>query len=145
MSRLPVTWINDLPFVEVSVNGQDGLALIDTGANNTLINSAFAHSAARSQGDFHQIELTGATGEAVAITVLSSRRFRIGSFQIRHFDVVVLDPGFLTALGLEDTPVMIMGLDVLRQFRLQVDREDDEVRLSQEPKLSVTGTTIRYN
>ena len=130
VSRLPVTWQHGLPFVEVSVNGRDGLALIDTGASVSYINSVFANTAARSPDALRTIELVGATGAVVPIRILSSRKFVLGEFKINHYDVIVSDPEFLTHYGLQDEPVMVLGLDVLRQFRVQIDRLDSRLVLS---------------
>lgn len=147
-SHLPVTWINDLPFVDVEVNGKHGLALIDTGASNTFINSAFARAAARSDKDFGLLEVMGSTGTVTPLRILSSRRFTIGDFQVRHFNVIVLDPSFLESCGLEDQPVMILGLDILSQFRLQLDRGGNELRVSKPNRRARTtpaGLYFDYN
>ena len=144
-SRLPVTWINGLPFIDVEVNGRKGKALVDTGASNTFINSAFAKKAARSAKDYSQIEVISSTGIVTPLRVLSSRRFTVGDFKITRFDVIVLDPEFLASCGLQDEPVMVMGLDILRQFRMQLDRESHEIRLSQPNPLMRPGSTIYFN
>ena len=129
-SKLPVTWINSLPFVEVKVNGVEGLALIDTGASNTFINSAFARGAAQSPKSFRTVEVIGSTGNVTPLRILSSRRFKLGDFEVSRFDVIVIDPAFLEACGLTDRPVMVLGLDILRQFRVQLDRGSDQIHLS---------------
>ncbi|MCZ4297524.1 aspartyl protease family protein [Henriciella marina] len=128
-TRLEITRIGGLPFVEVSVNGKPGLALIDTGASISVINSAFAEGASRSQHAIRDVELIGATGNVTPLKVLFSRRFEIGDFQVDRFNIIVSDPEFLERFGLAETPVMILGLDVLKAFRLQIDREEELVRL----------------
>jgi predicted aspartyl protease len=144
-SRLPVTWINGLPFIDVEVNGRKGKALVDTGASNTFINSAFAKKAARSAKDYSQIEVISSTGIVTPLRVLSSRRFTVGDFKVTRFDVIVLDPAFLASCGLQDEPVMVMGLDILRQFRMQLDRESHEIRLSQPNPLMRPGSKVYFN
>ena len=131
VSRLPVTRVSGLPFIEVSVNGKTGLALVDTGASISFINSVFANTAARSPDAFRTLELVGSTGTVRPLRILSSRRFTIGDFEVRQFDVIVADAAFLEEYGLKDQPVMVLGLDILGQFRLQIDRQEDEVRISQ--------------
>lgn len=130
ISRLPMTRIGGLPYVEVSVNGKKGLALIDTGASISFVNSAFASRAARSPKSIRTIELVGATGTIQPIKVLSSRRFTVGDFLVRQFDVVVADAAIFNEYGLQDQPVMVLGLDILGNFRLQIDRQEEEVYLS---------------
>lgn len=130
VSRLKITRIGGLPFIEVSVNGTKGLALIDTGASISVVNSAFAEGATRSRNSVRDVELIGATGNVVPLKVLFSRRFEIGEFEVDRFNVIVSDPDFLERFGLAETPVMILGLDVLKTFRLQIDREDELVRLA---------------
>lgn len=129
-THLDITRIGGLPFIEVSVNGQRGLALIDTGASLTYVNSRFAEGAARSQSSIRDIELVGATGSAVPVTILHSRRFGLGDFEVERFNVVVSDAEFLRDLGISDQPVMVLGLDVLKAFRLQIDRDREIVRFS---------------
>ncbi|WP_158085640.1 aspartyl protease family protein [Henriciella aquimarina] len=129
-SRFPITWINDLPFIEIEVNHKAGLALIDTGANVTFINSVFAENVASSPDDFRTLTLTGSTGEVTPIRVLSSRLLDLGDFRVKRFDVIVSDPEFFAVCGLKDQPVMVLGLDVLKSFRLQIDREANELRIS---------------
>ncbi|WP_300375697.1 aspartyl protease family protein [Henriciella sp.] len=129
-SRMPLIWTEGLPFIQVRVNGQEGLALIDTGANVSYINSVFANGAARSRKDFRSVELTGVTGNSVVMSVLASREFQIGDFEVKRFNVIVSDPEFLTAIGLEDQPIMVIGVDILSNFRLQIDRVDHELYLS---------------
>lgn len=130
VSKMPISRLNGLPFVEVSVNGTDGVALIDTGASLSFVNSAFAEGAARSPGAIRTVELIGSTGAIQSVRILSSRRFEIGQFEVKRFDVIVSDPEFLTHYGLDDRPVMVLGLDILRSFRLQIDRERDQLRLA---------------
>lgn len=129
-SKLPVTWIKGLPFINVEVNGRPGLALVDTGASTTFINSAFASRAARADKDFSLIEVTSSTGVVTPLRILSGRKFIFGDFKMRRFEVIVIDPSFLETVGLQDQPIMVMGLDVLQRFRLQLDREGNWLHLS---------------
>lgn len=147
LSRLPITRIGGLPYMEVSVNGTNGLALIDTGASISFVNSAFANTAARSPSAIRTIELVGATGTVTPIKVLSSRRFAMGDFLVRQFDVVVADAAIFNEYDLQDQPVMVLGLDILGNFRLQIDRQEDEVYLSR-PRPSryrQPGMTLIFN
>lgn len=130
VTRLEITRIGGLPFIEVSVNGTKGLALLDTGASVSVVNSAFAEGASRSRDSIRDVELVGSTGNVTPVTVLFSRRFEIGDFEVDRFNVIVSNPEFLDRFGLSDTPVMILGLDILKAFRLQIDREEDLVRLA---------------
>ncbi len=131
-SRLDIQTIRKLPFIEVKLNGRRGIALIDTGANVSFVNSVFAQTAARGRDAIQAIELAGATGNISTIRVLSSRKFTLGDFKIDHYQVVVADPEFIRLYGLQDQPVMVLGLDILAHFRLQIDRERNEVLLSRD-------------
>lgn len=131
-SRLPVQTIRKLPFIEVEINGQQGIALVDTGANISFVNSVFAQTAARNRQSIRAIELIGATGNINTIRVLSSRKFTLGNFKIDRYDVIVADPEFIREYGLEGQPVMVLGLDILAKFRLQIDRDRNEILLSRE-------------
>lgn len=129
-TALDIERIHGLPFIDISVNGKKGRALIDTGASLTFVNSAFAEGAARSRDSIREIELIGVTGNADLVKVLYSRRFEIGDFEVERFNVIVSDAEFLRELGLAEEPVMVLGLDVLKAFRLQIDREREEIRFS---------------
>ncbi|MDJ0922713.1 MAG: aspartyl protease family protein [Henriciella sp.] len=122
-SRLSYKQIAELPFVRAKINGFSGLALIDTGSSATFVNSVFADKAKVKERPDLARELFGVDDAATVARIVQLRTFGLGQHRIRQFNVMVADPVLFESLGLADEPVMIIGLDVLRHFRVQIDRD----------------------
>lgn len=122
-SRISYQEINQLPFIPVKINGAHGMALIDTGSNSTFLNTAFADSAnVRERNDLVK-DLFGVDQDATHARIIELEALRVGRHRINNYNVMVADPELFDVLGFADRPVMIIGLDVLRHFRVQIDRE----------------------
>ena len=118
-----------LPFINVEINGVTGKALIDTGSDTSYINTAFADAAGLSTLPNSEIQLSGADGHTLNIRSVTVRRFRLGRFRYRKFDMLAADTELFTHLGFAKTPIMVLGLDVLGQYRMQMDRNARQLRL----------------
>ena len=130
LSKISYREIDGLPFIEVRLNGKTGLALIDTGSDATYINSAFAQLAgARLQQD-RTIRLFGADAGGTSVSVMSAKRLQLGKHQMRDFLILSADPPMFEHLGLADQPIMVLGLDTLRNFRVQIDRQRKQIILA---------------
>lgn len=138
-SQLEIETVNRLPFVEVSLNGVKGRALIDTGANISYLNGEYAEQALRRKSSLRYVELAGSTGPIQAIPVLSTRAFAIGKFRIGQLSLPVADPEFLKKNGLENEPIMVLGLDILSAFRVQIDRGSGQLTLIR----TLTGVHVK--
>lgn len=129
-SRLPYQEIQGLPFVKVKLNGKSGLALIDTGSSETYINHAYARLAgANLQVDRTQ-QLYGADAKNTGVSVMSAKRFTIGKHGMQDFLILAADPPLFDYLGLNEEPIMVLGLDTLKHFRMQIDREKKFIHFS---------------
>ena len=123
----------ELMVVNALVRGQQVQAIVDTGAQVTLINPALAAAAearpfqsrSASTGDMLVQSPTGRAALAQAMIVSSV-----------HFDELVLDRlavlmgdfHIFRLLGLENTPAMLMGVDVLGVFeRVVIDLKRGEI------------------
>ena len=123
----------ELMVVNALVRGQQVQAIVDTGAQVTLINPALAAAAearpfqsrSASTGDMLVQSPTGRAAPAQAMIVSSV-----------HFDELVLDRlavlmgdfHIFRLLGLADTPAMLMGVDVLGAFeRVVIDLKRGEI------------------
>ena len=123
----------ELMVVNALVRGQQVQAIVDTGAQVTLINPALAAAAearpfqsrSASTGDMLVQSPTGRAALAQAMIVSSV-----------HFDELVLDRlavlmgdfHIFRLLGLADTPAMLMGVDVLGVFeRVVIDLKRGEI------------------
>lgn len=124
-SKLPITRIHALPFVKIKVQGEEAIALIDTGASVTMVNSKFASRFARGEESISTIEVVNAAEDVEVFKLLSSRNVLFGDFRVQKIQAFIVDPPVLEHVGLNDEAVMIIGLDLLSQFRLQLDREEE--------------------
>ena len=123
----------ELMVVNALVRGQQVQAIVDTGAQVTLINPALAAAAearpfqsrSASTGDMLVQSPTGRAALAQAMIVSSV-----------HFDELVLDRlavlmgdfHIFRLLGLADVPAMLMGVDVLGAFeRVVIDLKRGEI------------------
>ena len=132
VSRIKYDEIGGLIFVPVRLNGKTGRALIDTGSDVTYVNSAFAEHA-RAKLDMEKTRrLIGTASLGVQVKVFRARRFKLGAHTMSGFDILAADPPLFDHLGLQDQPTMVIGLDLLRQFHLQIDRASKVARFGRE-------------
>lgn len=128
-SKLELRAIDGIYFAKVQLNKRTGWAMIDTGSNITYVNSAFADVAGGRRQE-QDITLTGVTdGEETARTLRVSR-LDLGRHGVEDFEVLVADPPIFEHLGFSEEPAMILGLDALVGFRVQIDRERRQLILS---------------
>lgn len=107
-----------------SLNGVEGVAILDTGSRDTRINSLFAKRAGidpNGTGFVAGPPLNGASGHT-----LSSKQGPLGNITIqgKALGAVtgrVMDLPVFAAWGIDRQPSMILGMDVLRRHRLVYD------------------------
>ncbi|KQW81954.1 retropepsin-like aspartic protease [Brevundimonas sp. Root1279] len=122
----------ELMVVDATVRGHHVQAIVDTGAQVTLINPALAAIAgarpfqSRTIGGDPVVQSpTGRAALAEAI-ILSSVRF--DDLAIDRLAVLMGDFHIFRLLGLQDTPAMLMGVDVLGVFnRVVIDLKRGEI------------------
>lgn len=133
-----------LLYAEITINGVKGKALIDTGSPYSFMNTAMARAAKARQDEEKTKILRGVTGGTLPVSVAYVKRMSVANFNMRRFNLVVADPAMFEDLGLDDEPAMLLGLDVLALFRVQIDRRRGEIVLTPEDNApSVTTTTGR--
>lgn len=119
--------INDLIFVPVEINGTRGTALIDTGADVSFVNEAFA-KLSRGKLDEHRTKIIqGSDLSRVWASIHSFRRLEIGDHGFDRLTLPVVSTDLFTELGFVDEPMMVLGMDLLHHFRMQVDRRRTRV------------------
>ncbi len=128
--RMDYETIDGLMFVEVRINGKKGRALIDTGSNLTYVNSAFATLAKLPRDRDRTQRLLGADGDTSSIWIATARTFALSDFSIGRLELFVSDPLLFEQLGFSDAPMMVIGVDVLSQFRVQIDRPRQQIVFS---------------
>ncbi|PKP80265.1 MAG: hypothetical protein CVT79_15505 [Alphaproteobacteria bacterium HGW-Alphaproteobacteria-18] len=132
-----------LMFTDISINGVKGRALIDTGSPFSFINSEMARAAKAQRDDDKTQRLQGATGGSLAVSVASVKRLSVARFNISRLNMVIADPAMFDDLGLRDEPVMLLGLDLLSLFRVQIDRRRGHLILT--PKEEGRSVVINLN
>ncbi len=147
-TRMPLSDVRGLLFTDVVINGQTGKALIDTGSPISIINTQFAQAARVTPDARKTRQLQGATGGGLPAEVASARRLELGRLDYSWVDLVVADPVFFADLGLDETPAMVLGLDILSALRMQIDRRNNHLHLTFTPsrvhlRLNATGSRIR--
>ena len=136
--------IDGLMFTEVRINGRKGRALIDTGSSVTYINSRFAEESGTSANVEKTQILQGATGGDQSLRVASARQLAIGDFRIAKVDILVTDPPLFDYLGMSEQPSMVLGLDLLSAFRVQIDRRRHRMVLCL-PESGVNTRSLNLN
>lgn len=130
-----------LMFAEVTINGVRGKALIDTGSPFSFINSEMAHAARTRRDEEKTTLLQGATGGRMAVSVASVKRLSIARYSVRRLNMVVADPVMFRDIGLDDEPAMLLGLDLLSLFHVQIDRRRGYIFLTSADE----GATMQIN
>lgn len=119
--------VNDLIFVTVRINGVYGKALVDTGADVSFVNERFAHDTRAVLDEVRTQLIRGSDLSNNRASVYTFRHMRFADNEINRITLPVLDTELFEELGFADQPMMVMGMDLLRQFRLQIDRERERV------------------
>jgi predicted aspartyl protease len=107
-----------------SLNGVDGVAILDTGARSTIVNRAFAKAAGidlESDAFAAGEPARGATQQAVQsrvgpIGTIAFAGIRRGSVVARVIDLPVFEE-----MGFGDRPLVNLGMDLLAGLRLTID------------------------
>ena len=112
-----------LIFIDVKINGTRGKALIDTGAQVSFVNPAFAaQSNAKLLTEDTQL-LRGSDLNKHIASVYAFRNFEFANNRVARPKFPVLETDLFENLGFSDQPMMIIGMDILQHCRLQVDRK----------------------
>lgn len=119
-----------LIFIEIEINGRKGKALVDTGSNVTFINSRFAEYSGTRANEEKTKKLQGATSGDLSLRIATARSMNIGDYRIARADILVSDPPLFEHIGLSEEPAMVLGLDLLSAFRMQIDRRRGRLILS---------------
>ncbi|MCR9268481.1 MAG: aspartyl protease family protein [Hyphomonadaceae bacterium] len=122
-STVKYTTEQRLIFIDVKINGVKGKALIDTGADVSFANPEFAalSRAALSIEDTQRMRGSDLSNQIAS--VYTFRKFDFGNNRVEKFKFPVLRTELFDHLGFGDGPMMVIGMDILQNMRLQVDRE----------------------
>ncbi len=126
--RMDYQLIRGLPFLQARINKAKVLILIDTGATVSFINEPLS-DAARTRVDEELTKVIfGAGGDPDKGSVHIAKDLILGKHKISRFKAISSESPIFAHLGIADQPVMVMGTDLLKHFRLQFDRHNQTVQ-----------------
>lgn len=120
-----------LILTDASIDGRKVYAVIDTGAENTIGNSAFRKLLFRRRSALpsQPTTLISVTGRTVAAEATIVPLIRIGGMDVRTMPIAIADLHTFKKFGLETSPAILLGMDVLRTFeRVAIDFGKKKVR-----------------
>ncbi len=127
-NTLPIAMAGNLPFVTMTVNGRAAIALLDTGAETSLVTDAFRAGVPMPVDPTRLAVQVGATGRTEARPLVFLPRVRLGTLEILSQRVGVVPQPQLP--GPDRAPVgIILGGDILGQHDLDLDLAGRRVTL----------------
>ena len=109
--------------LEINIGGLDIPVIVDTGASDTVINTAGSEAISRSATGVRRETITASIsrGDEMVFTALRVPSFKIGDFERTNMRLVVSDLPVFTMLGARDVPAIILGMDLLGQQPFAID------------------------
>ncbi len=110
----------------VTVNGVEGLAVLDTGSRETRINGRFAAAAGidPASSTFRDADLTyGANSKGMPSRKGPVGIIRFAGVEVRNAEARVMDLSSYETLGIADRSVMTLGQDLMQGYRLIYDHQ----------------------
>lgn len=119
-----------LILTKVRADTQNVDAVVDTGSEVTIGNKALRDKLAlRRAGDFSKITVYGVTGKAMEIDFLLVKEIKLGPIYLRNVPIAFADIPPFEAFGLQDRPSLLLGTDLMENFRrVSLDFKDRKVR-----------------
>lgn len=137
-TSIPFIQTNPMPLLELKVNGKVGNFLLDTGANELILDPEFA-KAVQVSAVSHR-KGTFAAGKASEVGLAKANVLNLGQATLTHVPVNILDTGrFSVVAGGRDVHG-ILGMGVLRQFHATIDYTKGEIILA--PALPLGATKV---
>jgi predicted aspartyl protease len=135
-----------LILTEVKANGFMINALVDTGSEITIGNSALRQQIIRrSKAKIEKIEVLGVTGVSVMLDLVRVDEIRLGKVILRNVNIAFADVPPFDIFGLSKEPALLLGTDIMENFRrISLDFNARKVRFqlrkceSQGVRLSTT-------
>lgn len=124
--------------VEAMVDGVKAKALIDTGANETILNAKLAAQVGLVEG------APGVTPGKLALVDGHSLKGHVKSVALGNaawdgLDVQAADLPLFAALELGDGPALVLGNDALKQIRLFIDYSGSQIFVTPPPASAMIG------
>lgn len=123
--------LGQLVMTDAAVGKVKVIAIIDTGAENTIGNPALRRMLMGDKPKGPMGQLIGVTGRSIPGEASKLPRIRIGSMELGGMPIVFADPHTFHLFKLENTPAILVGMDMLRLFnRVAIDFGRSEVRFN---------------
>jgi predicted aspartyl protease len=121
--------LGQLVMTDAAVGKVRVVAIIDTGAENTIGNPALRRMLMGTRPLGPVGELIGVTGKTIPGEAAKLPHIRIGTMELGGVPIVYADPHTFHLFKLENTPAILVGMDMLRLFnRVAIDFGRSEVR-----------------
>lgn len=119
-----------LILADMRIDGRKVYAIVDSGAQNTIGNSALmALLESRRIGRPLPVTLTSVTGASTVASLRTVPRIVVGGVTLRNIPIAFADIHTFRQFGIGDKPSMLIGMDVLRMFeRVSLDFRQKRVR-----------------
>jgi len=127
-SSVPFQLIDGMILVEASVNGREGLFILDTGAPALILNRA-----GEPDNSYEKVRGLGLTGGSFELSTLAIEELKIGDISRNRFKGYAMDIGHLE----KDTGKSLLGLigyDFFRDYELLIDYGRQELFFLKLPK-----------
>lgn len=133
-----------LILTEVKVGNQKVEAVVDTGSEITIGNRALRDKLAlKRAGVFSKIKVYGVTGHEMEIDFLLVKEMKLGPILLRNVPIAFADIPPFDVFGLDDKPSLLLGTDLMENFRrVSLDFKDRKVRF-QLKKCDNTSLVLR--
>lgn len=119
-----------LILTQVRANRQKVDAVVDTGSEITIGNHALRDKLLRKNPKlFTEVEVTGVTGTTTKLQIARVAELKLGSVTLQNVPVAFADVPPFEAFGLEKTPSLLLGTDLMSVFRkVSLDFHERKVR-----------------
>ena len=108
-----------LILTQVKAGGLPLQAVIDTGSEITVGNLALRDKLLRSNRNSRvwTVATTGVTGKTVDLQLGQVRQLKVGSITLNDIPIAFADVPPFKVFGLQDEPALLLGTDILENFR----------------------------
>lgn len=131
---------DDFIVVDVEIGGVAARAVVDTGANGTVVNAALAAALGVVKGadGVSEGEILAGGGATLKAKV---GPLKLGRAAWPEVKIVASETPLFKALGVDDGPALILGNNLLAEVRLFIDYRNDRLYLTLPPSGAVIGET----
>ncbi len=131
----------DLIRVPVRINGADSAAIVDTGAAYTILTQSFARQVGVREIPDSKAFGRGLHAKEFPLTFGIVDRLEFGGFSVAHVPVMLMpDDALLFETSRGEFPVpMVIGLHLVKQFRVSLDYGRRHIRLTREDPRGAAG------